>query len=137
MKIKLDEYDKVSFLISGLFQFEENALFSQAALAITEYEIFIYDDHRPTDKNEGVYHYAVKKRFKIRDIDLVIDEKITGNADLSNYGRLYFYREDDEDSFEFYYMQNDKKELYKLLKELNKLGVPNTKKTTKIKATKF
>ena len=67
----------------------------------------------------------------------MIDEKITGNADLSNYGRLYFYREDDEDSFEFYYMQNDKKELYKLLKELNKLGVPNTKKTTKIKATKF
>ena len=137
MKINLDEYDKVITFISGLYQFNENELFSQAALAVTDDEFFLYDDHRPTDKNNGEYHYVVKKRYKLSRIDFVLDETIKGNADLSNYGRLYFYSKEEDDSFEFYCMQNDKKELYKLLKELNKLGVPNTKKTTKIKATKF
>ena len=137
MKITLDEYDKVNALISGLFQFGENELFSQAALAVTEDEFFIYDDHRPTDKNNGAYHYVIKKRFKVNKYDIVLDETLKGLADLSNYGRLYFYSEDEERCFEFYYMVNDRKQVNFFLKKLKSMGIPNTSRTTKIKSDKF
>ncbi len=129
MKITLDEYDKVNALISGLFQFGENELFSQAALAVTEDEFFIYDDHRPTDKNNGAYHYVIKKRFKVNKYDIVLDETLKGLADLSNYGRLYF--------FEFYYMVNDRKEVNKFLKAVSSLGLSVAKRTSKVKTTEF
>ncbi len=137
MKINLDEYDNVNSLISGLFQFGENELFSQVALGVTEEEFLLYDDHRPTDKNNGVYHYTVKKRFKVNKYDFVIDETIRGNPELSNYGRLFFYSTDEERCFEFYYMVNDRREVNKFLKYLNSLGLSNTKTSTKIKATQF
>lgn len=137
MKINLDEYDNVNSLISGLFQFGENELFSQAALGVTEEEFLLYDDHRPTDKNNGVYHYTVKKRFKVNKYDFVIDETIRGNPELSNYGRLFFYSTDEERCFEFYYMVNDRREVNKFLKYLASLGLSNTKTSTKIKATQF
>lgn len=137
MKINLDEYDNVNSLISGLFQFGENEPFSQAALGVTEEEFLLYDDHRPTDKNNGVYHYTVKKRFKVNKYDFVIDETIRGNPELSNYGRLFFYSTDEERCFEFYYMVNDRREVNKFLKYLNSLGLSNTKTSTKIKATQF
>ncbi len=137
MKITLDEYDKVNALISGLFQFGENELFSQAALAVTEDEFFIYDDHRPTDKNNGAYHYVIKKRFKVNKYDIVLDETLKGIADLSNYGRLYFYSEDEERSFEFYYMVNDRKEVNKFLKVVSSLGLSVAKRTSKVKTTEF
>ena len=135
MKINLDEFDKVIVWISGLFQFGENELYSQAALAVTEDELFIYDDHRPTDKNNGVYHYVIKRRFKLKHYAFILDETIKGNADLSNYGRLYFYSEEDDKSFEFYFLVNERKEVNAFLKELKSLGIRNTKKTTKIKPT--
>ena len=137
MKITLDEYDKVNALISGLFQFGENELFSQAALAVTEDEFFIYDDHRPTDKNNGAYHYVIKKRFKVNKYDIVLDETLKGLADLSNYGLLYFYSEDEERCFEFYYMVNDRKEVNKFLKEVSSLGLSVAKRTSKVKTTEF
>ena len=137
MKLNLDEYDKVITFISGLYQFEENEPFSQAALAVTDDEFFIYDDHRPTDKNNGEYHYVIKKRFKLSRIDFVLDETIKGNADLANYGRLYFYSKEIEDSFEFYYMFNERKQTNFFLKKLKSLGIPHTSKTTVIKANKF
>ena len=137
MKINLDEYDKVLALISGLFKFEENSPFSQAALAVTEDEFFVYDDHRPTDRNGGAYHYVIKKRFDIDDYRFVLDERLIKNPDLEPYGRLYFYGEDADDSFEFYYLISDRKEKIKFLKQLKELGLPNIKKVTKIKATKF
>lgn len=137
MKINLDEYDKVITFISGLYQFNENELFSQAALAVTDDELFLYDDHRPTDKNNGEYHYVVKKRYKLSRIDFVLDETIKGNADLSNYGRLYFYSKEEDDSFEFYYMVNDRKQVNFFLKKLKSMGIPNTSRTTKIKSDKF
>ena len=137
MKITLDEYDKVNALISGLFQFGENELFSQAALAVTEDEFFIYDDHRPTDKNNGAYHYVIKKRFKVNKYDIVLDETLIGLADLSNYGRLYFYSEDEERCFEFYYMVNDRKEVNKFLKAVSSLGLSVAKRTSKVKTTEF
>ena len=135
MKINLDEFDKVITWISGLFQFGENELYSQAALAVTEDELFIYDDHRPTDKNNGVYHYVIKRRFKLKHYAFILDETIKGNADLSNYGRLYFYSEEDDKSFEFYFLVNERKEVNAFLKELKSLGIRSTKKTTKIKPT--
>ena len=135
MKINLDEFDKVIAWISGLFQFGENELYSQAALAVTEDELFIYDDHRPTDKNNGVYHYVIKRRFKLKHYAFILDETIKGNADLSNYGRLYFYSEEDDKSFEFYFLVNERKEVNAFLKELKSLGIRSTKKTTKIKPT--
>ena len=137
MRVNLDEYDKVIALISGLYQFEENELFSQAALAVTEDEFLFYDDHRPTDKNNGVYHYVIKKRLKVNKYDFVVDETLKGNADLSNYGRLFFYSTDEDRCFEFYYMVNDRREVNKFLKELKKLGLDTSTKTTKIKATEF
>ena len=137
MRVKLDEYDKVTALISGLYQFGENELFSQAALAVTDEEFFLYDDHRPTDKNNGVYHYVIKKRFNVNRYDFVVDEKLKGDADLSNYGRLFFYSEDEDQCFEFYYMVNDRKEVNKFLKELKNLGLATSNKTTKVKATRF
>ena len=40
MKLSLDEYDKVRAIVPGLFQFNENEMFTQAALAITDDELF-------------------------------------------------------------------------------------------------
>ena len=43
MKLSLDEYDKVKAIVPGLFQFNENEMFTQAALAITDNELYLYD----------------------------------------------------------------------------------------------
>lgn len=137
MKIKLDEYDKVLSLISGLFRFEENEKFSQAALAVTEKELLLYDDHRPTDKNNGEYHYVVKKRYELKKIHFVLNERIKGSDDLVNYGHLYFYSKEVEYSFDFYYLISDQKKVKEFLKELKSLNVPNAKKSTKLNITKF
>ena len=137
MKLSLDEYEKVKALISGLFQFGENELYSQAALAVTDTELFLYDDHRPTDKNGGVYHYQIKKRYKISDIDFILDERITKNPDLCNNGRLYFYSEDENKSFEFYYFLNDKKEVSDFLKILKEKGVITQKRKVALKSIDF
>jgi len=137
MKINLDESNKITALIPGLFKFDEDGLFSQAALALTEKELFIYDDHRPTDKNNGVYHYVIKKRYKLSHYSFVLDEKLKSNTELSNYGRLYFYSDDEGECFEFYYMVNDMKKVKDFLKNLKNQGIPNAKRTTSIKSDGF
>ena len=123
MILNLDEYNDVLAMIAGLFQFKENDLFSQAELAVTEKEILIYDDSTPDDINGQTFHYSVKKRCPLDDIKVVLDEKIIHNKDMEYLGRLVFALNEDDQSFEFYYFVNDKKELKAFVKTLSSLHI--------------
>ena len=123
MKINLDESSKIRALISGLYQFDENDLFSQAALAVTDDELFIYDDHSPTDKNGGEFHYIIKERYKIDDVNAALDEQLMRNRQFKHLGRLNFVVGEDEDEVLFYYFLNDKKEVQEFIKELKAVGL--------------
>ena len=102
MKISLDEYDKVNAIMPGLFQFNPNEMFTQAALAVTDSQLFFYDDNAPTQIMGEVHHYIIKKRVSLDEIVMVLNEKITNNRQLRNMGRLNFVMEDEDDSLIFY-----------------------------------
>ena len=137
MKISLDEYDKVNAIMPGLFQFNENEMFTQAALAVTENELFFYDDNAPTQIMGEVYHYALKKRVKLDDILMVLDEKITHNKQLDNMGRLNFVMEDEDESLIFYYYLSDKGDVAAFLKELSACGIKAKKRSVDLSADKL
>ena len=137
MKISLDEYDKVRAMIPGLFQFNENEMFTQAALAVTDDELFFYDDNAPTHIMGDVYHYALKKRVKLDDIMMVIDEKITHNKQLNTMGRLNFVMEDEDESLIFYYYLTDKGDVTSFLKELSSVGIKAKKRAVDLSPDKL
>lgn len=123
MKLNLDEQDKIRAIISGLYQFDETEQFSQAALAVTDDELFIYDDHSPTDKNGGIFHYTIKERYKIDDVNAALDEKLARNRQLNHLGRLNFVVGEDEDEVIFYYFLENKKDVQDFIKELKAVGL--------------
>ena len=90
MKLSLDEYDKVRAIVPGLFQFNENEMFTQAALAVTDDELFFYDDNAPAQIMGEIYHYPILKRIKLDDIQMALDEKIVRNRQMDNMARLNF-----------------------------------------------
>ena len=137
MKISLDEYDKVRAIIPGLFQFNENEMFTQAALAVTDDELFFYDDNAPTHIMGDVYHYALQKRVKLDDIMMVLDEKITHNKQLNTMGRLNFVMEDEDESLIFYYYLTDKGDVTSFLKELSSVGIKAKKRAVDLSPDKL
>ena len=118
MILNVDEYNSITAIIGGLFQFKENDLFSQAELAATEKELLIYDDHAPDEIKGETYHYTIKKRVSLDDIKVVLDEKIIHNKDMAHLGRLAIVLDDEDQSFFFYYFVNDKREVASFLKTL-------------------
>ena len=128
MKLSLDEYDKVLAIVPGLFQFNENEMFTQAALAITEDELFLYDDNAPAQIMGEVYHYPILKRIKLDDIAMALDEKIVRNIQLSEMGRLNFLMEETDENILFYYYLSDKKDIQDFIKELANCGIKTKKR---------
>ena len=128
MKITLDEYDKVRAVVPGLFQFNENEMFTQAALAITDDELFLYDDNAPTQILGEVYRYSIKKRIKLDDISMALDEKITRNIQMNEMGRLNFLMEETDENILFYYYLSDKKDIQDFIKELADAGIKTKKR---------
>ena len=128
MKLSLDEYDKVKAIVPGLFQFNENEMYTQAALAITDNELYLYDDNAPAQIMGDVYHYPILKRIKLDDISMALDEKIVRNAQLDNMGRLNFLMEETEENILFYYYLSDKKDIADFIKELAEAGIKTRKR---------
>ena len=128
MKLSLDEYDKVRAIVPGLFQFNENEMFTQAALAITDDELFFYDDNAPAQIMGVVYHYPILKRIKLDDIQMALDEKIVRNRQMDNMARLNFLMEDSDDNVIFYYYLSDKKDIADFIKELADAGIKTKKR---------
>ena len=128
MKLSLDEYDKVRAIVPGLFQFNENEMFSQAALAITDDELFFYDDNAPKQIMGDVYHYPILKRIKLDDIQMALDEKIVRNRQMDNMARLNFLMEDSDENILFYYYLSDKRDITDFIKELADAGIKTKKR---------
>ena len=128
MKLSLDEYDKVRAIVPGLFQFNENEMFTQAALAITDDELFFYDDNAPAQIMGDVYQYPILKRIKLDDIQMALDEKIVRNRQMDNMARLNFLMEDSDDNVLFYYYLSDKKDIADFIKELADAGIKTKKR---------
>ena len=128
MKLSLDEYDKVRAIVPGLFQFNENEMFTQAALAITDDELFFYDDNAPDQIMGDVYHYPILKRIKLDDIQMALDEKIVRNRQMDNMARLNFLMEDSDENILFYYYLSDKKDIADFIKELADAGIKTKKR---------
>ena len=128
MKLSLDEYDKVRAIVPGLFQFNENEMFTQAALAITDDELYLYDDNAPAQIMGDVYHYPILKRIKLDDISMALDEKIIRNAQLNDMGRLNFLMEETDENILFYYYLSDKKDIQDFIKELADAGIKAKKR---------
>ena len=129
MILNVDEYNAVNAMIPGLFQFNENDLFSQAELAVTDDELLIYDDSAPDEVDGDKYHYAVKKRISLDDIKVVLIEKIIHNKELSNLGRLEFAMMEGDQTVVFYYFVEDKKLVSNFIDALEELHIKckNTK----------
>ena len=123
MILNVDEYNSVTIMLAGLFQFGENELFSQAELALTDNEVLIYDDHAPDEVKNDTAHYRIKKRVPLENITVVLNEKIVNNKDMAYLGRLVFAHEEEEQSFIFYYFVNDKKEVAAFCKALGALRI--------------
>jgi len=124
MKLVIEEYKNAKAVIAGLFQFNPTEKYTQTILAVTEDSFLFYNDNKPDAKEGDNYKYSVKRRLKLDDYPLVIDETIIKNKDLSNMGRLNFFcEEDDEKCFEFYYFLNDKKAVQGFLKVLKNSGI--------------
>ena len=123
MKLIIEDYKDAKAAIAGLFQFEENAKFTQTILAVTENSFLFYNDNKPDMVEGDNYKYNVKLRLNIEDYPLVVVEKIAKNYQLSNMGRLNFWCDEPEKCFEFYYFLNDKRDVQELIKELKNSGI--------------
>ena len=128
MKLSLDEYDKVIAIAPGLFQFHDNEMFTQAALAITDDQLFFYDDNAPKQIMGEVYHYPILRRISLDDIQMALDEKISGNRQLNNMGRLNFLMVDTDENILFYYYLSDKRDINNFIKELAHAGIKTKKR---------
>ena len=129
MKINVDEYNRVSLMLAGLFQFQENNNFVQTQLALTQTELLFYDDSEPSEVKGEELHYKVKKRVLLDDYSLVLNETIKKNRDLANLGRLVFISEDEEKTFIYYYFLEDKKQVKAFLKALKKVRIKSRNET--------
>ena len=137
MKLIIEEYKNAKAVIAGLFQFNTNEKYTQTILAVTEDSFLFYNDNKPDVKEGDNYKYSVKRRLKLDDYPLVIDEKITKNKDLANMGRLNFYSEEEDKGFEFYYFLNDKKAVQEFIKVLKNSGIKIKNRTVDLSLTTY
>ena len=137
MKLIIEEYKNAKAVIAGLFQFNTNEKYTQTILAVTEDSFLFYNDNKPDVKEGDNYKYSVKRRLKLDDYPLVIDEKIVKNKDLANMGRLNFYCEEEDKGFEFYYFLNDKKAVQEFIKILKNSGIKIKNRTVDLSLTTY
>ena len=137
MKLIIEEYKNAKAVIAGLFQFNTNEKYTQTILAVTEDSFLFYNDNKPDVKEGDNYKYSVKRRLKLDDYPLVIDEKIVKNKDLANMGRLNFYSEEEDKGFEFYYFLNDKKAVQEFIKVLKNSGIKIKNRTVDLSLTTY
>ena len=121
MNISIEGFKDAEAFLPGLYKFQEDGLFSQAILSITDKELLFYDDHAPDTVNGDNLSYKVKFRLNIEDLETIVDEKIINNKDMEGLGRLNFIK--GEDNIVFYYFVDDKKLLKDFLNVLKAHGL--------------
>ena len=129
MSIKAEDFEKVQYLIAGLYKFDEEQPFAQAVLGLTDDELLIYNDHCP-DRIEGdAKIYQVRRRIPLESIDVAVDEKIVKRPELAGLNRLTFvFMSEEPDAHFFYYLENDRavKDFLKALRR-SKVSVVDNK----------
>ena len=84
MNINIEEYNSVAAFLSGLYKFEEDGLFFQAMLGVTDKALLVYNDHAPDSKTADVLVYKVKERIPFEKINSIFNEQIINNKDSYN-----------------------------------------------------
>lgn len=102
MEITFEEGENILAVVPGLYQFEEDGLYHQAALAVTDSEVLFFDDSRPDSMTEDKAYYAIRRRFPISDIKNLSLENIKNGGKVKNMCRLNFILSNFDDSFVFY-----------------------------------
>ena len=142
MKIELDEYRDIRVIISGLYQFNELEQFSQAALASTDNELLFYNDNAPDEKDAIKNIYHIKKRIKLDNVLIILDDKIKKNRYLSNMGRLDFLVDSDsadgeQEEVMFYYFLSDRKAVDSFLDDVKTFGIKVKKRKVDLSYSKI
>ena len=133
MKVVLESQEKIKVVVPGLYQFNESKQFTQAALAITEEELIIYDDSKPDSKTDSQAYFAARKKVDIKDILHLLVENIIGKFEVEGMMRLNFILKSIKESFFFYFKGNDNHYVKLLVKQLKKHKVEISKRKVNLK----
>ena len=122
MNIHAEDIEKARAFLPGLFKFDEEGLFKQALLALSEDTLFIYNDNAPDTTFDEDWNYSVKLRIPLEDVKQVTNELIYKHPDLEGLNRLAIAVVG-EDPLYFYYYADDKKSSNNFLAGLKYYGV--------------
>ena len=128
MEINLEAQEQLSIVVPGLYQFEENGLFEQAVIGVTDDAIVIYSDARPDSITDNKAYYTVKERFDLSSIQHVILENIHADNELSSFKRFNIIQTELKSSFFFYFKKKDASLADKFFAELKKRNVVASKR---------
>jgi len=118
-----EDIEKGRAFLPGLFKFNEDELFNQALMAIEENTLFIYNDHAPDSVIGEDWTYAVKKRFFLKEIKMIVNEVIINNKDLEGLNRLAIVIQGSKTALYFYYFNQDKDNSKNFIAGLKHYGV--------------
>lgn len=125
--VVIESLEKLTGLLPGLFQFENNDYFKQAELAISDDGVFIYDDHAPSEIVDGILKFYIKTTIPFADIRYLMVQKLK-NPEFDKYDRIVIVlKGKKKDPLYFYYVAKEKK----LLKQMIKLFKKKRKKIKK------
>ena len=128
MEIILEAQDQINIVVPGLFQFEENGLFEQAAIAVTNDAIVIFSDARPDSITEDKAYYSIKRRFELNESQHVVMENLHAEGELNTFKRFNIIQTDANSSFFFYFKKKDSKFADKFFAELKGRSIVNSKR---------
>ena len=120
--------DQISIVVPGLFQFEDNGLFEQAILGVTNDAIVIYSDMRPDSITEEKAYYSIKRKFDISSVQHVLLENIHANGELASFKRFNIIQTELKQSFFFYFKKKDAKIGDQFLAELKRRNIIASKR---------
>lgn len=128
MEIILEAQDQLSIVVPGLYQFEENGLFEQAIIGVTNDGIVIYSDIRPDSITENKAYYSVKRKFDMSGIQHVILENIHAKNELDSYKRFNIIQSELNKSFFFYFKKKEAKLADRFFQELKRRNIIASKR---------
>lgn len=123
MEIILESQDQLSVVVPGLYQFEDNGLFEQAIIGVTNDAIVIYSDVRPDSITEDKAYYSIKRKFDISGAQHVVQENIHANGELASFKRFNIIQTELKQSFFFYFKKKDAKIADKFFAELKRRNI--------------
>lgn len=132
MNIVLKENNKILAIASCIAQESKNADFIPMAVAITNSDLILFNDHTPDEIKDDTYSYLPKVRIPLTSIACLIKEKIVKDKKLYSYLRINVILRNAEDSFFIYYYCDDEKRIKKFLKVVRKQRVKIKKRKADI-----